>query len=380
MDIVKQKRIGFLFLSNDIGAIYYLLNIIKSFNYLQSKIKRPFIRIYYIDECYTHLEGIDYPNIEFIRIPKYNYIISYLKSLIFQQNLFIKMLPQIEDLDALFPFNNFPVTSNSGNIKLVSWIPDFQHKFYPKYFTKINYLLRELRFRLILKKSNYLVLSSYDAKKHLDRFYQTSKKLKIFILQFSSMIKDNKITNYEVVRKKYNISKTYFLVSNQFYEHKNHLVVLKAVKILKKQNLNYQIVFTGKTDDYRNPEFSKSIFNFIDSNNLSPYVRILGLIPREDQLSLLKNCVAVVQPSKFEGWSTIIEDGKSLSKKIIASSIGVHIEQLENKADFFDPDSEIQLSSILLEYIKCKKLIDSDDFNYDERAIAFASNFIKILE
>jgi glycosyltransferase involved in cell wall biosynthesis len=380
MDIVKQKRIGFLFLSNDIGAIYYLLNIIKSLKYLPNKFTAPFIRIYYIDECYSHLQEIDYLNIEYVRIPKKNFFFTYLKSLMFRQNLFVNILPKVIDLDILFPFNNFPVHSNINHLKLVSWIPDFQHKFYPQNFTKKNYLLRELRFQSILNKANILVLSSNDAKKHLDRFYQTSKYLNVKVLQFSSMIKYNKVSNFEIVQEKYKINKKYFLVSNQFYEHKNHLVVLKAINILKNETPNCLFVFTGKTIDYRNLEFSKSIYNFIETNDLAQYVSILGLIPREDQLSLLKNCLAVVQPSRFEGWSTIIEDAKSFSKNIISSAIEVHKEQLGNNADFFDPDSEVQLSSILSEYIDNKKSEIVQDFNYEERAIAFASNFIKILE
>jgi hypothetical protein len=40
-----------------------------------------------------------------------------------------------------------------------------------------------------------------------------------------------------------------------------------------------------------------------------------GLIERKEQIQLLRRCVAVVQPSLFEGWSTIIEDARIFGKR-----------------------------------------------------------------
>ncbi len=55
----------------------------------------------------------------------------------------------------------------------------------------------------------------------------------------------------------------------------------------------------------------------------------LGIIPRSEQIQLYRFAAAVVQPSQFEGWSTVIEDAKALGRPIIASSIDVHKEQLQ---------------------------------------------------
>ena len=37
-----------------------------------------------------------------------------------------------------------------------------------------------------------------------------------------------------------------------------------------------------------------------------------------DQLRLMKESLGVIQPSLFEGWSTVIEDAKALNKKSIS--------------------------------------------------------------
>jgi glycosyltransferase involved in cell wall biosynthesis len=63
--------------------------------------------------------------------------------------------------------------------------------------------------------------------------------------------------------------------------------------------------------------------------------RILGHIPRMDQLQLMRASIAVIQPSRFEGWSTVVEDARALGKPILLSDFPVHREQDPNGARFF---------------------------------------------
>lgn len=75
-------------------------------------------------------------------------------------------------------------------------------------------------------------------------------------------------------------------------------------------------------------------------------MKILGLIPREDQLALLKSAIAIIQPSFFEGWNTSIEDAKVLKQQVVCSNILVHIEQMNDNAFYFDPNDDVELSNI----------------------------------
>jgi glycosyltransferase involved in cell wall biosynthesis len=64
----------------------------------------------------------------------------------------------------------------------------------------------------------------------------------------------------------------------------------------------------------------------------------------------MKYAKAIIQPSLFEGWSTVIEDAKSLQVPVIASNLDVNIEQLEEKGTYFEPHDERALATILEEY------------------------------
>jgi glycosyltransferase involved in cell wall biosynthesis len=372
-----RKKIGILFISNDIGVVYYLCNIIKSLNFLRDE-EKPFLRIYYTDQCAQYLDLLDYELKELVQIQLVKSYSNYAKSMLGGDNFVLKFLPKTEDLNGIFPFNDFPGRKPKTNVLLVSWIPDFQHKFYPNYFTRKNLFLREQRFKRIVAKSDQLVLSSNDANAHLQQYFTAPEKLKITILQFVSMIKSHKLTDFSVVKEKYQLSSPFFLVSNQFYEHKNHLVVLKAIHLLKRNKLPFQVVFSGLTEDYRNPDYFPGLIQFIKKYELENFVKIVGLIPREDQLSMLVNSVAVIQPSKFEGWSTIIEDAKTLAQQVICSSIPVHKEQLNDMGFYFHPDSEAELASLMTAFLDESIIKKSLTLDYDSRIMNFAQSFVKI--
>ena len=57
--------------------------------------------------------------------------------------------------------------------------------------------------------------------------------------------------------------------------------------------------------------------------------------------------MAVLNPSRFEGWSSTVEEAKSIGKPVILFRIGVHIEQNPPNGRYFDPDDAEGLASIM---------------------------------
>ena len=84
------------------------------------------------------------------------------------------------------------------------------------------------------------------------------------------------------------------------------------------------------------------------------------MIPYNDVIHLMYASCAVINPSFFEGWSTTVEEAKSLKKDLIVSNLRVHIEQLKENARFFNPDSYEELSNIL-EQFNCKTFTYNDE-------------------
>ena len=63
----------------------------------------------------------------------------------------------------------------------------------------------------------------------------------------------------------------------------------------------------------------------------------------------MRSSVAVINPSLVEGWSTSVEEAKSLRVPLVLSNIPVHREQAIRDAIFFDPHSAAAAAAALLE-------------------------------
>jgi glycosyltransferase involved in cell wall biosynthesis len=117
---------------------------------------------------------------------------------------------------------------------------------------------------------------------------------------------------------------------------------------MKRQNKCFLVLATGSTADYRHPAFFDSLMQYAADCDVADCFRVLGRIPMSDLAGLIKNAVAVVNPSRFEGWSTSVEEAKSLGKQVVLSDIPVHREQAPERGIFFPPDSPDALMEALV--------------------------------
>jgi len=66
--------------------------------------------------------------------------------------------------------------------------------------------------------------------------------------------------------------------------------------------------------------------NYIGELGIADQIHILGMIPRIDQIQLLRRCLLAVQPSLFEGLSLMVCETRALGKPILLSDLAVHAE------------------------------------------------------
>jgi glycosyltransferase involved in cell wall biosynthesis len=231
----------------------------------------------------------------------------------------------------------------------VNWIPDFQHLRLPNMFSKLNLLVRNYRLHNLAKYSDRIILSSYDAYNDYKNF--APKYIdKASVIHFVSQTTVFKIKPISYLESKYNFAAKYFFLPNQFWAHKNHMVVFESIKLLKDNYPDILLLCSGLLMDNRNEKYINSLKNFVKNNGLEKNIRFLGLIPYDDVKLLMHHCIAVINPSYFEGWSSSVEESKSMGKAMILSNIPVHKEQAAGQADFFEFDDADLLSKIILKY------------------------------
>ncbi|HNP34082.1 MAG TPA: glycosyltransferase family 1 protein [Flavobacterium sp.] len=372
-------RLGILFNFNVkwTGGIIYNLNIIKTLNFLEEKDKLTVV-VLYNPALKKYIDEIEYPYLELVPHNFSSIYKGYVDSILKNKNVFVHDLVINHKLDAIFPMHDYPVKSKL-DAKLVSWYADLQHMYYPQFFTKRKRLERNARIKLILKNSKDLVVSSQAVKDDFIKFFKLPKTLNVHIYHFVSIIEGLPDMTFDEIRAKYNLPEHYYMISNQFHKHKNHKVVFEAVAELKKKGIEVSIGITGRFPDQPDSPYMQELHDIINKNNLKKSIKFLGLIPRGDQLLLMKYCKAILQPSLFEGWSTVIEDAKSLQVPVIAANLDVNIEQLQEKGTYHEPHNVAQLVSIMENYPNrdyTKQLYDS----YDSRMKAAAYELLSVFK
>lgn len=380
--MAERKRIGLIFSFNEnwIAGTYYILNIVHALKVIDDS-EKPIVVI--LSESLDNFEKVQnetrYPYLEYSQYPlpkiKYSFLescINKVSRFVSKKNFVIKVIDK-PVLDFVYPSQLYDL---SKNLKKVNWIPDFQEDYFPQFFSEEEVLKRKQNQKQIYAKGDIVVLSSDDTESDFKRLYPEASA-KTFVLPFAVTHPDYSKESLQHLLKKYKLPENYFFAPNQFWTHKNHMVILQAVKKIKEDGIKITVAMSGKENDYRNKDNFDTLKNYIIENKLETQIVFLGFLPRTEQLCLFKHAQVIIQASLFEGWSTVIEDAKALDKFVIVSNLKVHQEQLKENAWFFNPNNfeelAIHMKRYLLELPKIKEI------DYNNSILKFGNKFNELI-
>jgi glycosyltransferase involved in cell wall biosynthesis len=234
---------------------------------------------------------------------------------------------------------------------VIAWMADFQHRLLRHLFTKRAYWRRDLGFLAQINSGRAVMLSSEDARHHCERFYPRSRG-RTHVVMFAvptprrfSAVEIRRIVDH------YQLPAHFFFLPNQFWRHKNHECVIRALGILKAAGLEVVVAASGNPLDRGDPGHWHRLEQLIAELGVRPSFRLLGMVPNEHVYALLQGCAALINPSLSEGWSTTVEEAKSSGTPLILSDLPVHREQAADMAAFFDPNACDQLADVLRTFV-----------------------------
>ena len=252
----------------------------------------------------------------------------------------------------------------------VQWIPDFQEHRLPEFFPAEEIEARLKRNADWLAKHRHVMVSSNDVAGDVARHY-AGFGARVHVVPFASFVDDELGTpDLAGLKAKYALPDRYFLCANQIWRHKNHGVILRALAGAGPDETLPAVVFTGREEDYRDPDYPARLRADAAAPALEGRVRFLGFLPRADQLGLMQGAVAVIQPSLCEGWSTVIEDAKAVGRHVLASDLSVHREQIGRNVDVFPPHDDAALLRLLRTYAESDPRLEPADYPAAQRRFA----------
>lgn len=291
-------------------------------------------------------------------------------------------------LAAFLGRHQIDLLSHSGHLgreapmKTLAWLYDFQFMHFPEYWQAKHVRWSEQRYRDACRYCDGVIVSSHDALNDLHAF-EPSCRAAAHVLQFvSNPVRVNDLPSKQDVLAKYELPDLYFHLPNQFWTNKNHRLVIDALALLKGRNICVNVVCTGRPADGRRPDYFDELMEYCTKSGVQDSFRVLGIIPYRDTQALMRYAAAVVNPSRFEGWSTTVEEAKTLHKRLLLSNIKVHLEQAPARGRFFSPDSPSELAKELEECLHVSEapvdqaIIDAD---YKKRLVNFGAAYVSMV-
>jgi hypothetical protein len=92
-----------------------------------------------------------------------------------------------------------------------------------------------------------------------------------------------------------------------------------------------------------------------------------------------------VNPSRFEGWSTTVEEAKSLGKRVLVSDIAVHREQAPARASYFGVDdagvlaAQLRDAWLAFDPAEDERAADEAAAALPGRTLVFAERYVSIV-
>jgi glycosyltransferase involved in cell wall biosynthesis len=250
-------------------------------------------------------------------------------------------------LDVLLPcFHPLPA---DFPIPWIGYLYDFQHKYLPQFFTAEEIAQRDLAFAQMVQQSRAIIVNARAVKSDAIKFLNAPDD-KIFALPFCPLygqeIVEGSIAHFQLPPK-------FFLVSNQFWKHKDHGTVFRALREFYeiKGNKEVHLVCTGQMIDYRFPAYTQELKQLIKELGIEKQVHLLGYISKHDQVLLMQQCEAVIQATLFEGGpgGGVVYEALARNKKVVLSDIPVNKEIEDSRCTFFKAGDATDLALKLVQ-------------------------------
>jgi glycosyltransferase involved in cell wall biosynthesis len=259
-------------------------------------------------------------------------------------------------------FENAVFYGRYCKLPVLHWIPDLQHRELPDMFPLAARMRRELLIRCVLMSGRSILMSSADACEALTKYYAPDKK-RLHIARFASMLINDGLLHVPAeTLPGLDVSIPFAFVPNQFWRHKNHLILPRAAKLVLERGIKLNFVCTGEQSDPRSSEHFAEFDKLLGECGVRDSFVTPGLIPYSRVRALHQQSAMLINPSLVEGWNTGVEEAKFLGSRLVLSNIGTHREQVLNysRAKLFLPQSPVSLADAICETLNAGPVSKED--------------------
>ena len=278
-----------------------------------------------------------------------------------KKNHFEKFLEE-KEVDLIYFVSDSYFTNCVHSINYIFTLFDLCHRDNPEFPEVKNnriFEFRENQFQKNLSRAIAVLVESDLGKKNaLYRYRLDDNRVYTFPIEPAFTVQskkfqiDDKIENkYINIKKKYDLKYDYIFYPAQFWAHKNHIYILKALDILKSESsISLGAIFSGS--DQGNLSYIKDMTK---KYNLENQIRFTGFVSNEEINYLYSQSLALVMPTYFGPTNMPPLEAFKLNVPVLYSDLPGLRDQVNDAAlllNLNDPKSLV---------INLKKLLNSNE-------------------
>ena len=270
-----------------------------------------------------------------------------------------------EGIDILYcPFS--AVSNKETGIPVVSTILDIQHEYYPQFFDSAELEHRRKFYREIVKKAETVTcISDYTKRTFCEKYGYPEERAHTIYIAIQNRFEQE---DTRILTKLDLNNREYIVYPANFWEHKNHKLLLTAFARYALENSNAFLVLTG------NPLEKETYYkDLIKGLKIEEKVVITGYVTTEELFSILKNAKGLIFPSLFEGFGIPVVEAMQ-QRLLIACSNATSLPEIGcNSIFYFDPRKPDEIVNGI-RYLYENEITDSIIADYEEKLKAYRSD------
>ncbi len=237
-------------------------------------------------------------------------------------------------------------------VKIVGAVHDLMHR-YESRFPELNkFDVRDGYPKGLARYAKCVLVDSKLGKKQFDESYnlgQATRRPRIISLPY---VASEYVCNAE--EEHVEVPEKYIFYPAQFWKHKNHVNLMRAICILRDTIPDIHLVLVG-SDKYNSGEVRK----FIEENTLEDFITILGFVSNGQLAWLYSHAMGMVMPSYFGPTNIPPLEAMALGCPVAVSDKYAMPEQVGKAGLLFNPDSPEEIADCIRKIWTDEKLRDT---------------------
>lgn len=244
-------------------------------------------------------------------------------------------------------------------IPAVSTILDIQHEYYPQFFDAGELEHRRKFYRNIVNRVERVAcISDYTKETFCSTYGFDPERAKTIYIAIQNRFQKK---DASILERLHLQEDSYIVYPANFWEHKNHKLLLNAFSMYAVKHENAKLVLTG------NPLEQKQYYDrLLEQFQIQDQAVITGYLTEEELYAVLDGAKGLIYPSLFEGFGIPVAEAMHLHKLIACSNLTSLPEIGCSCIHYFNPKKPDEIYDGIA-YLYSGKMTDEMKREYDEK-------------